>query len=154
MKDTPISQSAELKHAGLKATGPRMKILEIFQEASTAGTRHLSADDVYKALIAANMDIGLATVYRVLTQFEAAGLLIRHHFDTDYATFELADGYHHDHLVCIRCGTVEEFVDREIEERQEAIAKRFGYRLESHSLSLYGLCADCQKKLEARKIGR
>ena len=86
-----------------------------------------SADDVYKALLAEDMDVGLATVYRVLTQFETAGILIRHHFDTDYATFELDDGYHHDHLVCLRCGAVEEFVDREIEARQEEIAKRFGF---------------------------
>ena len=110
MKDTSRNQSAELKHAGLKATGPRMKILEIFQEASLQGKRHMSADDVYKALLAEDMDVGLATVYRVLTQFETAGILIRHHFDTDYATFELDDGYHHDHLVCLKCGAVEEFV--------------------------------------------
>ena len=116
MKDTSRNQSAELKHAGLKATGPRMKILEIFQEASLQGKRHMSADDVYKALLAEDMDVGLATVYRVLTQFETAGILIRHHFDTDYATFELDDGYHHDHLVCLKCGAVEEFVDREIED--------------------------------------
>ena len=144
MKDTSRNQSAELKHAGLKATGPRMKILEIFQEASLQGKRHMSADDVYKALLAEDMDVGLATVYRVLTQFETAGILIRHHFDTDYATFELDDGYHHDHLVCLKCGAVEEFVDREIEERQNEIAKRFGFKLESHSLSLYGT-TNCRK---------
>ena len=154
MKDTSRNQSAELKHAGLKATGPRMKILEIFQEASLQGKRHMSADDVYKALLAEDMDVGLATVYRVLTQFETAGILIRHHFDTDYATFELDDGYHHDHLVCLKCGAVEEFVDREIEERQNEIAKRFGFKLESHSLSLYGICSACQKKEAERNNKR
>ena len=154
MKDTSRNQSAELKHAGLKATGPRMKILEIFQEASLQGKRHMSADDVYKALLAEDMDVGLATVYRVLTQFETAGILIRHHFDTDYATFELDDGYHHDHLVCLKCGAVEEFVDREIEERQNEIAKRFGFKLESHSLSLYGICSACQKKEAERNKKR
>ena len=143
MKDTSRNQSAELKHAGLKATGPRMKILEIFQEASLQGKRHMSADDVYKALLAEDMDVGLATVYRVLTQF-----------DTDYATFELDDGYHHDHLVCLKCGAVEEFVDREIEERQNEIAKRFGFKLESHSLSLYGICSACQKKEAERNKKR
>ena len=154
MKEIPRNQSAELKHAGLKATGPRMKILEIFQKASLQGKRHMSADDVYKALLAEDMDVGLATVYRVLTQFETAGILIRHHFDTDSATFELDDGYHHDHLVCLRCGAVEEFVDREIEARQEEIAKRFGFKLESHSLSLYGICAACQKKEEEERKKR
>ena len=138
MKDTSRNQSAELKHAGLKATGPRMKILEIFQEASLQGKRHMSADDVYKALLAEDMDVGL----------------IRHHFDTDYATFELDDGYHHDHLVCLKCGAVEEFVDREIEERQNEIAKRFGFKLESHSLSLYGICSACQKKEAERNKKR
>lgn len=150
MNSNTHNQSAELKQAGLKATGPRMKILEIFQEATAKGRRHLSADDVYKELLAENMDIGLATVYRVLTQFEAAGFLIRRHFESDYATFELDDGYHHDHLVCTRCGKVEEFVDHDIEDRQNQIADRFGFKLESHSLSLYGLCAACQKK-EAEK---
>ena len=114
----------------------------------------MSADDVYKALLAEDMDVGLATVYRVLTQFETAGILIRHHFDTDYATFELDDGYHHDHLVCLKCGAVEEFVDREIEERQNEIAKRFGFKLESHSLSLYGICSACQKKEAERNKKR
>ncbi len=151
MRDSSNSQISELKQVGLKATGPRMKVLEIFQNASMQGRRHMSADDVYKALLAESIDVGLATVYRVLTQFEAAGILIRHHFETDYATFELADSYHHDHLVCVQCGEVEEFVDREIEERQDAIAKRFGFQLESHSLSLYGLCAKCQKKAAEKK---
>ncbi|MDL2059096.1 ferric iron uptake transcriptional regulator [Mesosutterella sp. AGMB02718] len=151
--DKRHDQLAELKQAGLKATGPRMKILEIFQRESQKGSRHMSADDIYKELLAENMDIGLATVYRVLTQFEAAGLLTRHHFGEDFATFELDDGYHHDHLVCTRCGAVEEFVDRDIEERQKEIAKRFGFRLESHSLSLYGICPACQKK-EREKSGR
>lgn len=154
INNTTHNQSAELKQAGLKATGPRMKILEIFQEASLKGRRHLSADDVYKELLSENMDIGLATVYRVLTQFEAAGFLIRRHFESDYATFELDDGYHHDHLVCTRCGRVEEFIDHDIEDRQDEIAKRFGFKLESHSLSLYGLCSDCQKKEEEKKRRR
>ena len=131
---------------GLKATLPRMKILEIFQRSSaTRGVRHLSAEDVYKALLAENLDVGLATVYRVLTQFEQAGLLKRSHFEAGRAVFELDEGKHHDHLVCVTCGRVEEFVDSEIEKRQQQIAQAKGFKLQEHSLALYGECtkANC-----------
>ncbi len=142
----------ELKGVGLKATAPRMKILEIFQKAQQQGAaRHLSAEDVYRLLVKENVDVGLATVYRVLTQFEAAGILVRHHFGNDRATYEVDDGAHHDHIVCTRCGRVEEFVDRDIEKRQRAVAEKMGFELESHSLSLYGICSDCRAKEKAKK---
>lgn len=135
------ASSAELKSMGLKATLPRMKILEIFQRSSaTQGVRHLSAEDVYKALLAENLDVGLATVYRVLTQFEQAGLVKRSHFEAGRAVFELDEGKHHDHLVCVTCGRVEEFVDAEIEKRQQQIAQTKGFKLQEHSLALYGEC--------------
>jgi Fur family ferric uptake transcriptional regulator len=137
-------QSSDLKKAGLKITLPRMKILEIL-ESSTQ--RHLSAEDIYRTLIAANDDIGLATVYRVLTQFETAGLVERHHFEGGQAVFEINDGGHHDHLVCMKCGKVVEFFDETIEERQHAIAKEKGFELTDHSMILYGLCdkEECRK---------
>ena len=142
----------DLKSAGLKATAPRMKILEIFQNAQQNGIgRHLSAEDVYKVLVAENIDVGLAPVYRVLTQFESAGLLVRHHFGNDRATYEMDDGEHHDHIVCTRCGRVEEFVDKEIEKRQKQIAQRLGFHLEGHALSLYGVCEDCRAKEKPQK---
>ena len=128
---------AELKASGLKATLPRLKILEIFQGSSV---RHLSAEDVYKMLLTENLDVGLATVYRVLTQFEQAGLLSRNHFETGKAVFELNQGTHHDHLVCLDCGRVEEFFDEEIEKRQHQIAKDHGFNLSEHVLALYGSC--------------
>jgi Fur family ferric uptake transcriptional regulator len=128
---------AELKASGLKATLPRLKILEIFQGSSV---RHLSAEDVYKMLLTENLDVGLATVYRVLTQFEQAGLLSRNHFETGKAVFELNQGTHHDHLVCLDCGRVEEFFDEEIEKRQHQIAKDHGFNLSEHALALYGSC--------------
>lgn len=132
----------DLKASGLKATLPRLKILEIFQNSSV---RHLTAEDVYKILLADNMDVGLATVYRVLTQFEQAGLLNRNHFETGKAIYELNAGSHHDHLVCVTCGRVEEFVDTEIEARQRAVAKSRGFELQEHALSLYAVCtkANC-----------
>lgn len=132
-----MSNQNDLKTSGLKATLPRLKILEIFQ---TSEQRHMSAEDVYKHLLAENMDIGLATVYRVLTQFEQAGLLSRNHFDNGKAVFELNQGSHHDHLVCVTCGKVEEFYDAEIEKRQQKIAKERGFTLHEHALSLYGVC--------------
>lgn len=142
----------ELKSVGLKATAPRMRILELFQRAHDAGTeRHLSAEDIYKQLLAENIEVGLATVYRVLTQFEAAGLIVRHYFGNDRATYEMDDGAHHDHIVCTRCGRVEEFVDKEIEKRQKQIAARLGFELEGHSLSLYGVCMDCKNKEKTRQ---
>ena len=127
----------DLKASGLKATLPRLKILEIFQNSEV---RHLTAEDVYKILLAENMDVGLATVYRVLTQFEQAGLLHRNHFETGKAIFELNAGSHHDHLVCLDCGRVEEFYDEEIESRQQMIAKERGFNISEHSLAIYGNC--------------
>ena len=129
-----------LKDSGLKATLPRRKILELFESSKV---RHLSAEDVYKALLSEGLDVGLATVYRVLTQFEQAGLLARQHFETGKAVFELNRGGHHDHLLCLQCGRVEEFYDPEIEKRQTEIARSRGFALNGHSLALY---ADCTKK--------
>jgi len=128
---------ADLKSSGLKATLPRLKILEIFQ---SSAVRHLSAEDVYKLLLAENLDVGLATVYRVLTQFEQAGLLSRNHFESGKAVFELNEGSHHDHLVCLNCGLVEEFFDDDIEKRQHRIAEERGFKLAEHALALYGNC--------------
>ena len=135
-----MSTVQSLKESGLKATLPRRKILELFEASKV---RHLSAEDVYKALITEGIDIGLATVYRVLTQFEHAGLLSRQHFETGKAVFELNQGGHHDHLVCLQCGRVEEFYDGEIERRQSEIARENGFELRGHSLALY---ADCTKQ--------
>lgn len=134
-----MSDPSDLKSIGLKATLPRLKILDLF-EGSTK--RHLSAEEVYRLLIAEDIDIGLATVYRVLTQFEQAGLLIRHHFDSDKAVYELNSGGHHDHLVCLQCGRVEEFFDEEIERRQKKVAAQRGFSIHDHSLHIY---ADCIK---------
>jgi Fur family ferric uptake transcriptional regulator len=131
------TKPADLKSSGLKATLPRLKILEIFQNSSV---RHLSAEDIYKLLLTDSLDVGLATVYRVLTQFEQAGLLSRHHFESGKAVFELNQGSHHDHLVCLDCGLVEEFYDEEIERRQHSIAKDRGFSLAEHALALYGNC--------------
>jgi Fur family ferric uptake transcriptional regulator len=135
-----MGDSQDLKNAGLKATTPRLKILNLFE---TSDVRHLTAEDVYKILLADNEDVGLATVYRVLTQFEQAGLLIRHHFEGDKAVFELDQGKHHDHLVCLQCGKVEEFYDPEIEKRQDRVAKERGFIVREHSLYLF---ADCTKQ--------
>ncbi len=138
-----MSNSQDLKSIGLKATFPRLKILDLFQKVQTdTGSRHMTAEDVYRALIAEDMDIGLATVYRVLTQFEQAGLLERHYFESGKAVFELNEGKHHDHLVCLQCGKVEEFFDPEIEKRQNKIAKERGFEVSEHALYLY---ADCTK---------
>jgi Fur family ferric uptake transcriptional regulator len=132
----------ELKNTGLKATGPRLKILEAFQNAEQ---RHLSAEDVYRILLEERADIGLATVYRVLMQFEQAGLLLRGNFESGKAVYELDAGQHHDHLVCLDCGRVEEFMDSEIERRQHDIAKSRGFQLQEHALSRYAHCTrkDC-----------
>jgi Fur family transcriptional regulator, ferric uptake regulator len=136
------STTAELKDSGLKATLPRLKVLEVFQKGTQ---RHMSAEDVFKALLDEGTDIGLATVYRVLTQFEQAGLLTRSQFDSERAVYELNEGSHHDHLVCMDCGRVEEFYDAEIERRQAAVAKAKGFEIAEHALSLYGHCVktDC-----------
>ncbi|MBS1216272.1 MAG: Fur family transcriptional regulator [Proteobacteria bacterium] len=129
----------DLKTIGLKATAPRLRILELFEKSTV---RHLSAEDVYRQLMTEGIDVGLATVYRVLTQFEQAGLLQRHHFESGKAVFELNDSSHHDHLVCMTCGRVEEFFDDEIEKRQLKIAKQRGFAIRAHSLYIY---ADCLK---------
>jgi Fur family ferric uptake transcriptional regulator len=140
-----MKQSDEIKNSGLKATLPRIRVLEVFQRSER---RHLTAEDVFKALLAEDADIGLATVYRVLTQFEQAGLLSRNHFETGKAVFELNEGKHHDHLVCLSCGKVEEFYDEGIEARQHAIARERGFELQEHQLSLYAVCAkkDCPNR--------
>jgi Fur family ferric uptake transcriptional regulator len=131
----------DLKNIGLKATLPRLKILDLFQKlAKEEGVRHITAEDVYRLLLTDGMDVGLATVYRVLTQFEQAGLLQRHHFESGKATFELNEGHHHDHLVCLQCGRVEEFFDPEIEKRQHDIVKQLGFELREHALYLYAEC--------------
>ena len=147
-----MTTAQSLKDIGLKATLPRRKILELFE--TSKEVRHLSAEDVYRKLIAEGIDIGLATVYRVLTQFEQAGLLSRQHFETGKAVFELNQGGHHDHLVCLQCGRVEEFVDPEIEKRQTEITRRRGFQLRGHSLALYADCtkADCEYREAARNL--
>ena len=134
-------ESSEIKKAGLKVTLPRMKILEILEKNDGS---HLSAEDIYKLFLDAGEEIGLATVYRVLTQFEAAGLVMRHHFESGQAVFEIDNGQHHDHLVCIKCGKVVEFVDEMIEQRQKDIALKQGFKLTDHNMILYGECADPQ----------
>jgi Fur family ferric uptake transcriptional regulator len=133
-----MTNSDELKSSGLKATLPRIKILEVFQHAGER--RHLTAEDVYKALLGEGADIGLATVYRVLMQFEQAGLLKRSNFDSGKSVFELNEGHHHDHLVCLTCGRVEEFYDADIEQRQRTVAESRGFELQEHSLALYARC--------------
>jgi len=128
-------ESGELRKLGLKVTLPRMKILEILE---TSDTRHMSAEDVYKVLLGADEEIGLATVYRVLTQFEAAGLVTRHHFEGGHSVFEMNQGHHHDHIVCNQCGKVVEFLDETIERCQEKVAKKAGFTIHDHSLIIYG----------------
>jgi Fur family ferric uptake transcriptional regulator len=137
-----MTQAEELKSSGLKATLPRIRILEVFQRTER---RHMTAEDVFKALLAEGSDIGLATVYRVLMQFEQAGILTRSNFESGKAVFELNEGQHHDHLVCMDCGRVEEFFDAEIEQRQRTIAVQRGFALQEHSLALYARCTkpDC-----------
>ena len=138
-----MQQRNELRKAGLKITLPRLKILEILEGAKL---RHLSAEDIYKQLLQSGEDIGLATVYRVLTQFEAAGLVTRHHFEEGHSVFELNQGEHHDHILCVKCGRVDEFMDPTIEERQHKIAQAKGYDMTDHALYIYGVCPDCQKQ--------
>lgn len=140
-----MSDAQSLRGMGLKATFPRLKILELFEKSTQ---RHMTAEDVYRMLLAENMDIGLATVYRVLTQFEQAGLLERHFFESGKAVFEINHGKHHDHLVCLECGMVEEFFDPEIERRQTMIAKERGFVIQEHALYLYAHCtkADCPSR--------
>ncbi len=138
MHKTTTTRAAELKTSGLKATLPRLKVMEIFER---AGQRHLSAEDVYKVLLSEHADIGLATVYRVLMQFVHADLLSRNVFDSGKAVFEINEGKHHDHMVCLRCGTVQEFYDADIERRQHAVASERGFELRDHTLALYGVCS-------------
>lgn len=139
-------ENQELKKAGLKVTAPRVKILHILETSlQSTGIRHLSAEDVYKKLLEMGDDVGLATVYRVLTQFESAGLVIRHHFEGGHSVFELDDGKHHDHLVCIKCGQVVEFIDPVIEQRQEVIAKEKQFKMTDHALYIYGVCKRCSE---------
>ncbi len=142
MREQDPVDNVNLKKAGLKITLPRVKILQILENAKD---HHLSAEDVYKVLLEAGDDIGLATVYRVLTQFEEAALVTRHNFEGGHSVFELDHGSHHDHLVCVKCGRVEEFVDAVIEERQKEIAKKAKYSITDHSLNIYGICENCQK---------
>jgi Fur family ferric uptake transcriptional regulator len=134
--------SHDLKEAGLKVTLPRIKILEIMEKAEP---RHMSAEDVYKSLLESGDDVGIATVYRVLTQFEAAGLVFRHNFEGGHSVFELNEGEHHDHILCIKCGKVDEFYDATIEKRQKEIAARHGYEMTDHTLTIQGICPKCQK---------
>ena len=135
--------SQDLREAGLKATLPRVKILEIMEADEN---RHLSAEEIYKILVEAGSDVGLATVYRVLTQFESAGLVTRHHFESGTSVFELNQGEHHDHILCVKCGRVAEFVDEVIEQRQKAIAEKAGFSMTDHCLYIYGICPACRKK--------
>lgn len=141
-----MQDQKDLKNAGLKATLPRLKVLSLFENSKE---RHLSAEDIYKVMINSGEDVGLATVYRVLTQFEQAGLLIRHHFESGKAVFELNSGGHHDHIVCVKCGRVEEFYDAEIEKRQESAAAKLGFKMQDHSLTIYGICdkQPCSNKI-------
>ncbi|VAW90804.1 Ferric uptake regulation protein FUR [hydrothermal vent metagenome] len=138
----PFLETKDLKQAGLKATLPRIKILTLLEENIV---RHVSAEDVYKTLLESGEDLSLATVYRVLTQFEQAGLVTRHHFEGGHSVFELNEGGHHDHILCVKCGRVDEFVDSVIEERQQKIATEKGYNMTDHSLYIFGICATCQK---------
>lgn len=135
--------NSDLKKAGLKITTPRLKILQILENTKE---HHLSAEEIYRMLIEADEDIGLATVYRVLTQFQETGLVVRHHFEEGHSVFELADGVHHDHLVCIKCNKVREFMDEVIEERQRYMAEQAGFTITDHSLTIYGFCENCQEK--------
>lgn len=137
-----MTDSTNLKKAGLKATLPRLKILGILE---AARDRHMTAEDVYKALLAAGEEVGVATVYRVLTQFESAGLIIRHNFG-DRAIYELNQGGHHDHMVCVKCGKVFEFFDNTIEKRQRQVADDAGFAIEDHTLYLYGVCIGMKEK--------
>lgn len=134
----------DLREAGLRSTLPRLKILSILESSET---RHLSAEDVYKTMMGEDESISMATVYRVLTQFEDAGLVIRHNFEGERAVFELNDEDHHDHMVCVECGSVTEFLDNGIEKLQNKVASDHGFKIQDHSLTLFGLCANCTRKL-------
>jgi Fur family ferric uptake transcriptional regulator len=141
LKGGDTLESRDLKNAGLKVTLPRIKILEMMENSTN---RHQSAEDVYKALLDSGEEVGLATIYRVLTQFESAGIVKRHHFEEGHSVFELNQGAHHDHILCVKCGRVDEFVDETIETRQKAIANDLGYEMTDHSLYMYGICPACR----------
>jgi len=143
VEPAPVDTLKAIKNTGLKATQPRLKVLQAFQK---SGQRHMTAEDVFRLLLAERFDIGLATVYRVLAQFEQARILKRNHFETGKATYELADQSHHDHLVCLACGKVEEFFDAAIERRQRTVAHDRGWTLQNHAMALYGHCAECCKQ--------
>jgi Fur family ferric uptake transcriptional regulator len=143
IKGVPMQESQQLKNVGLKITLPRLKVLQILEQ---SGNHHLSAEGIYKALLESGEDVGLATVYRVLTQFEAAGLVSRHNFEGGYSVFELSQGAHHDHLVCVQCGRVEEFFDEVIEQRQKEIAEKAHFKMTDHALNIYGICPQCALK--------
>lgn len=138
-----MAHSEDLRQAGLKTTLPRLKVLSILESSKV---RHMSAEDVYKILLGEDESIGLATVYRVLTQFEDAGLVIRHNFEGDRAVFELNDEDHHDHMVCVSCGSVIEFIDQRIEELQDKVARDHDFGIQDHSLTLYGVCKKCKAR--------
>jgi Fur family ferric uptake transcriptional regulator len=139
-------ESKNLKKVGLKATLPRLRILQLLENSQQ---RHMKAEDIYKTLLKTGEEVGLATVYRVLTQFEAAGLVIRHHFENGLSVFELNDSAHHDHLLCVKCGKVVEFFNDFIEKQQRAIAQQHGFKITEHCLYLYGICPKCQEKNRA-----
>lgn len=139
-------ENQELRKVGLKVTIPRVKILQVLEKADP---HHMSAEDVYKSLLESEDEVALATVYRVLTQFEEAGLIKRHNFEGGHSVFELEQGEHHDHLVCVKCNRVEEFVDEAIEQRQQQIAEKAGFKITDHSLTIYGICSRCA---EASKV--
>ena len=143
-----MTDSTDLKKAGLKATLPRLKILDILEHTKM---RHMTAEDVYKTMLATGEEIGLATVYRVLTQFEQAGLVIRHNFEGGRAVFEINEGHHHDHIVCIECDKVFEFHDPQIEERQRKVAEKAGFVMDEHSLYIYGVCEGMKKNGKCSK---
>lgn len=142
-----MEESQQLKDAGLKITTPRLKILQILEQSQK---HHLSAEDVYKGLLDLGEDVGLATVYRVLAQFDSVGLVKRHNFEGGYSVYELSEGDHHDHLVCLSCGRVEEFVDEIIEQRQKMIAEHASFKMTDHALNIYGICLPCQEKTGAK----
>ena len=152
MPDTQQENAKNLKNLGLKATGPRLKMPEaVFPPSFPGDDRHLSAEEVYKELVNLGEDGGLATVYRVLAQFASAGILTRRNFEHGTAVFELDDGHHHDHLICVMCGKVVEFVDEEVEKRQAEVAAKHGYELVDHSMALYGVCPECRKHKAEQK---
>ncbi len=140
MQGLNVEESRQLKGVGLKITLPRLRVLQIFEQSAM---HHLSAEEIYKALSDLGEEVGLATVYRVLTQFEEAGLVKRHHFEEGHSVFELCHGAHHDHLVCVKCRKIVEFVDEVIEERQAKIAEKTGFKMTDHALTIYGLCQAC-----------